>query len=76
MTDYTIKHQELGTEEGMPVGDVGNYYGRLHIRTHEGLFEWAIENWDGFDWKRCPRSLFLALLAHAKREKQVVAKAT
>lgn len=48
------------------IGTIGNYYGNLEIATDGDKFFWCIENWDGYDWKEIPESLYNALMDYEK----------
>jgi hypothetical protein len=44
--------------------DVGNYYGGLNVKEESGEYFWAIENYDGIDFEKIPKSLYDELLKH------------
>lgn len=49
------------------VGNIGNYYGGLHVLERDGKFYWVIENWDGepnpdTDGEEIPEALYRELL--------------
>ena len=48
------------------IGTIANYYGSLEVATEDGKFFWAIENWDGHNWKEIPESLYNALVEYEK----------
>ena len=47
--------------EAEPIGNIGNYYGQLSIKTENGKFYWGIEDWDGTSWEEIPEDLYLTL---------------
>lgn len=49
------------------MGDIGNYYGGLHIARLKRKHYWAIENYDGFGWEEIPAALYRELLKRANR---------
>ncbi len=51
------------------IGEIGNYYGGLHIQEYEGKYYWIIENYDTDfsdlnEWDEIPRELYSELLKH------------
>ena len=54
-TDY---HKHENREQG--IGDIGNYYGGLSVKTEDGKHYWSIENYSGHDWSEIPESLYRA----------------
>lgn len=46
------------------IGEVGNYYGGLVVKTEGGRHYWAIECWSGTGWEEISPELFAALNAH------------
>lgn len=54
----------LSDQPAYEVGGIGNYYGGLSIRIHEGVPQWSIENWDGHDWEPISLELYQALAKH------------
>lgn len=52
----------ISTEQ--TIGEIGNYYGRLSVRTERGKFYWGIENYDGCDWEEIPESLYKTLVEY------------
>jgi len=38
-----------------------NFYGCLETKKENGKYFWAIENWDGYDWKEIPKYLYDSL---------------
>ena len=47
------------------IGEIGNYYGGLHVNEVEGKYFWAIENCDGFEessWQEIPKPLYDELI--------------
>lgn len=56
-----IKHRQIG--------NIGNYYGGLSIKTENGKFYWIIENYDTdmediSDWSEISEDLYNELLKH------------
>lgn len=56
----------MSTIDHKQVGQIGNYYGGLHIAEVAGKFYWIIENWDtDFDvideWSEIPEVLYRQL---------------
>jgi hypothetical protein len=43
------------------IGNIGNYYGGLSVKTEDGKCYWSIENYDGNRWEEIPESLYRAL---------------
>jgi hypothetical protein len=48
------------------IGDIGNYYGGLVVKTENGKFFWSITDWNGDRWKEIPENLFSALIEYEK----------
>ena len=48
--------------EEIKIGNIGNAYGDLRVKTENGLHFWGIENWDGTFWEEIPESLFNTLI--------------
>ena len=46
------------------IGNIGNYYGNLAVRSKRGRYYWSIENYSGHHWEEIPRSLFDELIKH------------
>tara|TARA_R110000772_G_scaffold33614_1_gene81764 strand:+ start:595 stop:879 length:285 start_codon:yes stop_codon:yes gene_type:complete len=46
-----------------PIGDIGNDYGGLSVKTENGKHFWSIENYDGDSWDEITAELFDALNA-------------
>ena len=46
------------------IGEIGNYYGRLSVKTEDGRFYWGIENYSGTYWEEISESLFDELNRH------------
>jgi hypothetical protein len=57
-----MKIEEMKDGESYAIGDIGNYYGGLEIRVLNGVYQWAIENWDGHYWEDISESLAVELL--------------
>lgn len=57
-------------QEGITIGEIGNYYGGLSIKREDGKCYWSIENYDGHEWQEIPQYLYGALALYEKeREK-------
>lgn len=54
-------------ENEQSIGDIGNTYGGLSVKTEQGKFYWSIEDYDGHDWDEIPESLYLALVEYEKK---------
>lgn len=50
------------------IGEIGNYYGGLHVKEEGGKFYWGVENWDGTWWEEIPESLYRELIKFEERE--------
>ena len=50
------------SEDGVCVGEIGNYYGGLSVRDNKGVKQWSIENFDGVDWQDIDDSLYNAIM--------------
>lgn len=50
------------TDKQTEIGDIGNYYGGLWIKTNEDGFYWGIENYDGIHWEEIPEKLYNELM--------------
>ena len=46
------------------IGDIGNYYGGLSVKTENGRYYWSIEDWDGDEWEEIPQYLYDALVKY------------
>jgi len=49
------------------IGDIGNYYGGLHVFERDGKFYWTIEDWNGisfddYDIQEISESLYNELI--------------
>ncbi len=54
---------ETKPEPKFTVAGVGNVYGNLAFRLNENRQpEWAVENYNGYDWVPCPQRVFDALV--------------
>lgn len=54
------------------IGNIGNYYGGLSVRSEDGKHYWSIENYDGHDWKEIPVSLYTALVEYEEDRKRAL----
>ena len=42
-----------------PIGEIGNTYGGLLVKTEDGVYYWGIEDpIDSIDWEEIPKALF------------------
>ena len=48
-------------ENTRQIGEIGNYYGGLHIKIDGGRYYWGIEDWDGIAWQEIGFSLYRTL---------------
>lgn len=55
-------------KETMRIGEIGNYYGGLHVKKEEDKYYWGIEDWDGTHWKEITKKLYDSLVKFNKRE--------
>ncbi len=46
------------------IGNIGNCYGGFHVKIKDGLYFWAIENYDGTYWEEIPKELYDMLIKH------------
>lgn len=44
------------------IGAIGNYYGRLSVKSENGKFYWSIKNWDGHGWEEITKTLYDELI--------------
>lgn len=54
---------EAADHPAISIGNIGNYYGGLILKREGGIDYWAIENWNGDDWKECDHRVATALRA-------------
>ena len=54
----------MSTPNEQSIGDIGNYYGGLSVKTEDGKHYWSIENYDGQNWEEIPESLYRALVKY------------
>lgn len=40
------------------IGDIGNYYGGLSVKSEDGKYFWSIESYDGENWEEIPKRLY------------------
>ena len=59
-----MENEQVSQENPSPrsIGEIGNYYGGLSVKTDNGKHYWSIENFDGFEWDEIPASLFEELI--------------
>jgi len=53
--------------ETVDIGEIGNYYGGLTVKSENNKFYWSIENWDGFYWEEITQGLYVKLILHQER---------
>ena len=51
------------------IGDIGNYYGGLWVKSEDGKCYWSIENYDGHKWQEISETLYRSLLKYEKTRK-------
>lgn len=54
---------EAEDHPSISIGNISNYYGGLILKREGGIDYWAIENWNGDDWKECDPRVASALRA-------------
>lgn len=52
------------------IGDIGNYYGGLLVKSEGDSYYWSIENYDGNYWHKISKSLYEELIKHDDRVKE------
>lgn len=52
------------------IGEIGNFYGGLSVKTENGKHYWSIENYNGENWEEIPPELFYVLNAFKDSNKQ------
>lgn len=57
MSNASLKEKEKQFE-------IGNQYGSLVIKELDNKYYWAIEDFDGVDWREISKSLYDELLKH------------
>jgi len=53
------------------IGRICNTYGGLIVKQENGLFWWAISDWDGEEWEEIPEYLFAALNRFEDEEQKI-----
>ena len=48
------------------IGEIGNYYGGLTVKSEDGKFYWSIQDWDGDHWLEIPEDLYKSLMNYEK----------
>jgi len=46
------------------IGDIGNHYGDLNIKTEDKEYFWSIDDCCGQSWEKIPKSLFIELVKY------------
>jgi|688.fasta_scaffold1029985_1 hypothetical protein len=54
----------MDTSNEQKIGNIGNYYGGLWVKTENNKCYWSIENYDGQNWREIPESLYRALVEY------------
>lgn len=52
------------TEKITDILGIGNYYGGLSVKQHNGQFFWGIEDYHGTEWKEIPEYLYTTLVRY------------
>lgn len=55
-------------KEEKEIGNIGNYYGGLVIKSEDGKYFWGIESYDGTKFEDIPKELFDALEKYALKK--------
>ena len=42
----------------MRIGQIGNYYGGIYIKTEDGKFYWGIQDYGVMDWEEITEALY------------------
>lgn len=50
------------------VGNIGNYYGGLVVKSENDKYYWSITNYNGDSWEEIPEYLYDALVAFSEEE--------
>lgn len=59
----------MSDDKWQEIGSIDNYYGGLNVKTENGKFYWAIENWDGFDsGEEISKELYDQLIKHGEEQ--------
>lgn len=61
-------------ESHTQIGDIGNYYGGLNVRSEDGKFFWSIENYDGDNWDEIPKTLYDSLMEYERTRMEELKK--
>lgn len=48
--------------QGLPIGNIQNHYGGLHLIVDDNKYYWGIEDYWGTNWEEIPEHLYLALI--------------
>jgi hypothetical protein len=54
------------------IGNIGNYYGGLSVKTEDGKCYWSIENYTGYRWEEIPDSLYRALVEYETARQSLI----
>jgi hypothetical protein len=57
----------MAMENIKDIGDIGNYYGGLSVKTENGKYYWSIENYNGHGWQEITEELYSALLKFERK---------
>jgi hypothetical protein len=70
MADGLSRRQETNFQTPMntpiKIGEIGNYYGGLHVKLEDGKPYWSIEDWDGHHWQDIPQRLYQTLVDYER----------
>ncbi len=67
-----MTYDDLDNYEITEIGNIGNYYGGLHLLAREGKHYWAVVDWDGYDWDEIPESLYDTLYTYEKARRDAL----
>jgi hypothetical protein len=54
------------------IGNIGNYYGGLSVKTEDNKCYWSIENYTGYHWEEIPDSLYRALVEYETARQSLI----
>lgn len=57
-----MKASDIKDGEQYEIGNVGNYYGGLHVKKDGDVYFWSVEDWDGHSWHPISKRLFETLI--------------
>ena len=50
------------------IGNIGNYYGGLQVKSMNKKYYWGIENYNGTDFEEIPKHLFDTLVKFENKD--------